>query len=174
MNGNFIMDIIRISLTFFGIIITIFKFNETIRASLRAESSWREELFNISSSFKVDKNHLLCLRAHQRFNYAHIKMCEISKKEYGDHEYGDKVRDQIGGATYLLYEKYILGFGKYKKITSEDQNKIRNLAIALLKYDFIKRGDNDNSIRFPLNSKGQKRNDAYAELSKWIDEYITT
>lgn len=55
MNGNFIMDIIRISLTFFGIIITIFKFNETIRASLRAESSWREELFNISSSFKVDK-----------------------------------------------------------------------------------------------------------------------
>lgn len=49
MNGNFIMDIIRISLTFFGIIITIFKFNETIRASLRAESSWREELFNISS-----------------------------------------------------------------------------------------------------------------------------
>ena len=166
------MDIIRISLTFFGIIITILKFNETIRASLRAESSWREELFNISSSFKVDKNHLLCLRAHQRFNYAHIKMCKISKKEYGDHEYGDKVRDQIGEATYLLYEKYILGFGKYKKITSEDQNKIRNLAIALLKYDFIKRGDNDNSIHFLPKSK-DKRNDAYKELSEWIDDYIT-
>ena len=150
------IDIIGIILTFIGIIIAVYKFNESIRATLRAESSWREELFNVSSTFKVDKNHLLCLRAHQKFSYAYIDLNKFSNKDID-----------------IAHKKYILESGKYTKIASRDQKKIRDLAIALLKYDFIKRGDNDNLIYFLGKRKRElKREEDYKELLDWIDLVI--
>lgn len=169
------IDIIGIILTFIGIIIAVYKFNESIRATLRAESSWREELFNVSSTFKVDRNHLLCLRAHQKFSYAYINLNKFSNKDIdiAHKGNGDIVRDRIGIETFNLYKKYILESGKYTKIASRDQKKIRDLAIALLKYDFIKRGDNDNLIYFLGKRKRElKREEDYKELLDWIDLVI--
>ena len=79
------------------------------------------------------------------------------------------MRDKIGNAMYELYEKYILKQCNEEEITPEDQIKIRDLAIALLKYDFIKRGDNDN-LRYFKNKRERKRD--YEELSIWVDKHI--
>ena len=110
----------------------------------------------VASSFELETKHLLRLRASQRYQYANIDKNDKSNKKEDV-----TVRDKNGFATYDLYEKYILTPCKYKEITNEDQRRIRDLAIALLKYDFIKRGDNDN-LRY-FKSKREREKD-YKEL----------
>ncbi|STO01071.1 Uncharacterised protein [[Eubacterium] infirmum] len=157
-------NIIALTGSILSVLANIYILKKNSKAALRAESSWREELMKVASSFELERKHLLRLRASQRYQYANI-----DKSDEYDKKYDITVRDKIGNATYDLYEKYILKQYKDKKITPEDQIKIRDLAIALLKYDFIKRGDNDN-LRYFKNKR--KREKEYKELSIWIDNYI--
>lgn len=133
--------------------------NETIRANLRTEYSWRAELFEIASSDKIERKHLLRLQASQHYHYIRK---DNKGEENTNNDVNYKVRDKIGNSTFNLYKKYIVK--KSKRMTREDKQKIRYLAIALLKYDFIKRGDNNHD-------KNKLKND-YQELLNWINEVI--
>lgn len=158
--------IIAIIVSILSVLANIYILKKNSKAALRAESSWREELMKVASSFELETKHLLRLRASQRYQYANIDKSDKSNKNEDV-----TVRDKIGFATYDLYEKYMLTPCKYKEITKEDQRKIRDLAIALLKYDFIKRGDNDN-LRYFKNKREREKD--YKELSIWIDKYVLT
>lgn len=153
-------EIITIIVSILSVLANIYILKKNSQAALRAETSWREELMKVASSSKPETDHLLRLRASQRYQYANI-----DKKDESDKKDDETVRDKIGNATYELYEKYILKQCEGNDITDEDQIKIRDLAIALLKYDFIKRGDNDN-LRF------LKRKRDYDELLDWISKHI--
>lgn len=156
--------IIAIIVSILSVLANIYILKKNSKAALRAESSWREELMKVASSFEIKTKHLLRLRASQRYQYANI-----DKSDESDKKDDETVRDKIGNATYELYEKYILKQCHEEEITPEDQIKIRDLAIALLKYDFIKRGDNDN-LRYFKNKREREKD--YKELSIWIDKYV--
>lgn len=154
-------------ITLFGSIIafcfTVYESNKAAKAALRAESSWREEIFKIASSVDIDRQHILRLRASQQYQYAYIENDVEIKKA------GDKVREKIGTETFNLYKKYVQCSYKNIEIMPEDKNKIRNLAIALLKYDFIKRGDNDYPI-LVVNIFRHKKE--YNTLLDWINNTL--
>lgn len=151
-----------------SVLANIYILKKNSKAALRAETSWREELMKIASSSELERNHLLRLRASQRYRYANIDKSDESYKKDEN-----TVRGKIGKATYELYEKYFIKQCEDNKITPEDQIKIRDLAIVLLKYDFIKRGDNDKLI-YNKNKNKDKREKEYGELLNWIDKHIST
>lgn len=151
---------------------TIYTTKKTIKEALHTEASWRANLFNVAATSEIGKEHLLCLRAHQRYSYANMDWkcksynCKYDKK----FKYEELVRNEIGEKTYNLYEKYILCSNK--AITAEDQIIIRDLAIAFLKFDFIKRGD--NNCNWPLIGRyidKRKREYEYEMLFNWILKY---
>ena len=108
-------EIIALIVSTLSVLANIYILKKNSKAALRAESSWREELMKVASSFELETKHLLRLRASQRYQYANIdKSDESNKKE------DVTVRDKIGFATYDMYEKYILTPCKYKEISNED------------------------------------------------------
>jgi|GEM_PF-1376169 membrane protein len=159
-----IVTLIGIIAAFLSGMYTTMKSN---KATLSSESLWREELMNVASKDKIEMCDLLRLRASQNYKYAN--------KHNGDDEIinaGYEVRDEIGNMTNDLYNKYIF----IKSVTGEetveisfgDQNTIRNLAIALLKYDYIKRGDNVKLTHYIIREL--EEDDEYTNLLNWIKE----
>lgn len=146
--------------SFLGIIISFYIAQKTIKSSLKSslesEATWREKLMDVASAEEIGRGHLLRLRASQRY-------C-VNEKQYSQtcDNKGDEVRYIIWNYTDELYKIYILNKKELnKKIKFEDQNRIRNLAIALLKYDYIKRGDN--------NKNNNKKEKEYKELYDWMN-----
>lgn len=91
-------NIIALTGSILSVLANIYILKKNSKAALRAESSWREELMKVASSFELERKHLLRLRASQCYKYANIdKSDEYDKKD------DITVRDKIGNATYDLY-----------------------------------------------------------------------
>ena len=141
------------------------------KAHLSAESLWSEELFNVASKNKIYRRDLLRLRASQNYKYA--KQNKYNRDDEPEKNYvniGNQVRDKIGNLTNVLYNKYILTKSETVEISFEDQNTIRNLAIALLKYDYIKRGDNVKLAHYIISEL--EEDGEYKDLLEWINNEI--
>lgn len=161
-----IVTLITVIVAFLTAAYTTMKSN---KSDLSAESLWREELMNVASKNKIERCDLLRLRASENYKYAN--------KHNGDYELeknyinaGYEVRDKIGKATNDLYNKYIFTESETVEISFEDQNTIRNLSIALLKYDYIKRGDNVKLTHYIIREL--EEDDEYTNLLNWINKEI--
>lgn len=161
-----IVTLVSIIIAFLSGVYTTVKSN---KATLSSESLWREELMNVASKKKIGIDDLLRLRASQNYKYAN-KYIRGNKLEKYYINTGDEVRDKIGNATNDLYNKYIFTKSEIEEISSEDQNTIRNLAIALLKYDYIKRGDNVKLTHYIIREL--EEDDEYTNLLDWIKKEI--
>ena len=139
------------------------------KAHLSAESLWRKELMNVASKNEIGIDDLLRLRASQNYKYAN-KYIRDNKLEKYYMNTGDEVRDKIGNATNNLYNKYIFTKRKKVKISFEHKNIIRNLAVALLKYDYIKRGDNVKLTHYIIREL--EEDNEYQNLLNWINKEI--
>lgn len=161
-----LVTLITVIVAFLTAVYTTIKSN---KSNLSAESLWRKELMNVSSKNEICIDDLLRLRASQNYKYAN--------KHNGDDEIekiyinaGYEVRDKIGKATNDLYNKYIFTKSETVEISFEDQNAIRNLSIALLKYDYIKRGDNVKLTHYIFREL--EEDNEYQKLLNWINKEI--
>ena len=180
-----IVTLIGIIVAFLSGMYTTMKSN---KATLSSESLWREELMNVASKDKIGKDDLLRLRASQRYSYTKKKTAHVQKNdsdtkeepnnknsgndsktdvEFNNKNCGDEVRNKIGHITNELYIRCILNG---KEIEKKDVNTIRNLAIALLKYDYIKRGDNVKLTHYIIRELEEDYE--YRNLLEWINEEI--
>lgn len=169
-----IVTLIGIIVAFLSGMYTTMKSN---KATLSSESLWREGLMNVASKEKIGKDDLLRLRASQRYSYAKKKADAKQKADdttksdsstnKDSNSIGDKVRNKIGHITNELYIRCILN---EKELSKKDVNTIRNLAIALLKYDYIKRGDNVKLTHYIIREL--EEDDEYANLLNWINNEI--
>ena len=168
-----IVTLIGIIVAFLSGMYTTMKSN---KATLSSESLWREELMNVASKDKIGKEDLLRLRASQRYSYTKKKTAHVQKNDSNTKEEpntknsGDEVRDKIGKATNDLYNKYIFAKSETVEISFEDQNTIRNLSIALLKYDYIKRGDNVKLTHYIIRELEEDYE--YRNLLNWINNEV--
>lgn len=161
-----IVTLITVIVAFLTAVYTTMKSN---KSDLSAESLWRKELMNVASKKKIGIDDLLRLRASQNYKYAN--------KPNGDNEaeksyinIGYEVRDKIGKATYDLYNKYRFNKSETVEIAFKDQNRIRNLSIALLKYDYIKRGDNVKLTHYIIREL--EEDNEYRNLLDWINKEL--
>lgn len=161
-----IVTLITVIVAFLTAVYTTMKSN---KADLSAESLWRKELMNVASKKEIGIDDLLRLRASQNYKYIN-KPNGASKPEKSYISIGYEVRDKIGTATNDLYNKYISTKSNELKIRSEDQNTIRNLSIALLKYDYIKRGDNVKLTHYIIREL--EEDNEYQNLLNWIDKEV--
>ena len=165
-----IVTLIGIIVAFLSGMYTTMKSN---KATLSSESLWREELMNVASKDKIEKEDLLRLRASQRYSYTKKKTAHVqkndsdAKEEPNTKNSGDEVRNKIGHITNELYLRCILNG---KKIDKKDVNTIRNLAIALLKYDYIKRGDNVKLTHYIIRELEEDYE--YRNLLNWINNEV--
>lgn len=184
--------LIKTMVTLIGIIVAflsgMYTTMKSNKATLSSESLWREGLMNVASKEKIGKDDLLRLRASQRYSYTKKKTAHVQKNdsdtkeepnnknsgndsktdvESNNKNYGDEVRNKIGHITNELYIRCILNG---KKIDKKDVNTIRNLAIALLKYDYIKRGDNVKLTHYIIRELEEDYE--YRNLLEWINEEI--
>lgn len=115
---------------------------------------------------------MLRLRASQRYSYAKKKANHATKSDSNTNKgssnnIGDEVRNKIGHITNELYIRCILNG---KRLSKKDANTIRNLSIALLKYDYIKRGDNVKLTHYIVREL--EEDDEYTNLLNWINKEI--
>lgn len=168
-----IVALIGIIVAFLSGMYTTMKSN---KATLSSESLWREELMNVASKDKIGKEDLLRLRASQHYSYTKKKIAHVQKndsktdEESNNKNSGYEVRDKIGKATNDLYNKYIFAKSETVEISFEDQNTIRNLSIALLKYDYIKRGDNVKLTHYIIRELEEDYE--YRNLLNWINNEV--
>lgn len=164
-----IVTLITVIVAFLTAVYTTMKSN---KSDLSAESLWRKELMNVASKNKINRCDLLRLRASQNYKYAnkHNGDDELEKKYINA---GYEVRDKIGKVTnylYNKYNKYIFTKSETVEISFEDQITIRNLSIALLKYDYIKRGDNAKLTHYIFREL--EEDNEYQNLLNWINKEI--
>lgn len=161
-----IVTLITVIVAFLTAVYTTMKSN---KSDLSAESLWRKELMNVASKNKINRCDLLRLRASQNYKYAnkHNGDDELEKKYTNA---GYEVRDKIGKVTNYLYNKYIFTKSETVEISFEDQITIRNLSIALLKYDYIKRGDNVKLTHYIFREL--EEDNQYQNLLNWINKEI--
>ena len=161
-----IVTLITVIVAFLTAVYTTMKSN---KSDLSAESLWRKELMNVASKKEIGIDDLLRLRASQNYKYAN-KPNGDDKPEKPYINTGYKVRDKIGKATNDLYNKYIFPKSETVEISFEDQNAIRNLSIALLKYDYIKRGDNVKLTHYIIREL--EEDNEYQNLLNWINKEV--
>ena len=166
---NLSADLVTLITVIVALLTAVYTTMKSNKSDLSAESLWRKELMNVSSKNKICIDDLLRLRASQNYKYAN--------KHNGDDELeknyinaGYEVRDKIGKVTNDLYNKYIFIRSETVEISFEDQNTIRNLSIALLKYDYIKRGDNVKLTHYIVREL--EEDDEYTNLLNWINKEI--
>lgn len=159
-----IPTIITLLLTIISALISYKSWRSSVKSALESESNWREKLMDVASTANVGMNELLRIRASQRYKKNDEKKkgrtLSLTNKAQAANILWDK--------TYELYEKYNLSVihNETKSIKSQeieiqpdDQNQIRDIAIALLKYDYLNRNQEDS------NEKD------YSEFLTWlIDE----
>lgn len=161
-----IVTLITVIVAFLTAVYTTIKSN---KSNLSAESLWRKELMNVASKKEIGIDDLLRLRASQNYKYAnkHNRDDELEKKYINA---GYEVRDIIGKVTNYLYNEYIFTKSETVEISFEDQITIRNLSIALLKYDYIKRGDNVKLTHYIFREL--EEDNEYQKLLNWINKEI--
>ena len=166
---NLSADLVTLITVIVALLTAVYTTMKSNKSDLSAESLWRKELMNVSSKNKICIDDLLRLRASQNYKYAN--------KHNGDDELeknyinaGYEVRDKIGKVTNDLYNKYIFIRSETVEISFEDQNTIRNLSIALLKYDYIKRGDNVKLTHYIIREL--EEDNEYQNLLNWINKEI--
>lgn len=170
--ANLSTDIVTLITVIVALLTAVYTTMKSNKSDLSAESLWREELMNVASKEKIGKEDLLRLRASQRYSYAkkkadHTTKEDSNKNKDSSNNIGDEVRNKIGHMTNELYIRCILNG---KKLSKKDVNTIRNLAIALLKYDYIKRGDNVKLTHYIIREL--EEDDEYSNLLNWINKEI--
>lgn len=126
---------------------------ETVKSALEAESNWREHLLDVASNANIDINDLLRLRASQRYKKSDKSLVDVSTFDRDK----EKAANILWVETNKLYKEYVIdGSTGSTAIIKEDQIKIRDLAIALLKFDYLNR-----------DVKGYNP-EAYTEFLNWL------
>lgn len=166
---NLSADLVTLITVIVALLTAVYTTISSNKSNLSAESLWRKELMNVSSKNEICIDDLLRLRASQNYKYAnkHNRDDELEKNYINA---GYEVRDKIGKMTNDLYNRYIFTKSETVEISFEDQNTIRDLSIALLKYDYIKRGDNVKLTHYIIRELEEDKE--YQNLLNWINKEI--
>ena len=166
---NLSADLVTLITVIVALLTAVYTTTSSNKSNLSAESLWRKELMNVSSKNEICIDDLLRLRASQNYKYAN-KHNGDDKLEKNYINVGYEVRDKIGKVTNDLYNKYIFTKSETVEISFGDKNTIRNLSIALLKYDYIKRGDNVKLTHYIIREL--EEDNEYQNLLNWINKEI--